>query len=240
MSRLARNLAVVGMVGGMLLATSSAAVARSDKPPTRGTDCVVQYIDERGGIVRTETEPEGREHGRFRCVAGQWTFAWDPFGADDRIVADEIWIDPSGAVSVRRFTGPALGNDLTMGEIAAIAQAVTGSGDVLIDRAIVAVDDGKERTPEQVEALLAGKDTTGVRVLKTIDKPDAALSAKDIIDEAGGTPETTVVYFSFWGAIKAALSWVADTIGEIGEWIDRHCGWGPSPNGLGVVVTCRW
>lgn len=156
------------------------------------------------------------------------------------IVADAIWVDPSGTVSVRRFTGPALGNDLTLGEIAAIAQAVTGSRKVLIDRAIVAVDDGKERTPEQVEALLAGKDTTGVRVLKTIEKPDRASSAKDVIDEAGGTPETTVVYFSLWGAIKSALSWVADTIGEIGEWIDRHCGWGPSPNGLGVVITCRW
>ncbi|MGC4819639.1 hypothetical protein [Micromonospora sp. DT63] len=240
MSRSARNLAVVGVVGAMALATASPAVARTDKPPTRGTDCLVQYLDDRGGIVRTETEPEGREHGQFRCVAGQWTFAWAPYEADDMIVADELWIDPSGTVSVRRFTGPALGNDLTLREITAIAQAVTGSGEVLIDRAIVAVDDGKERTPEQVEALLAGKDTTGVRVLKTIDKPDPAASTKDIIDEAGGTPESTVVYFSILGAIRSALAWVADTISDIGEWIGEHCDWGPSPSGLGVVVTCRW
>ncbi|MFF0314821.1 hypothetical protein ACFYPH_09240 [Micromonospora sp. NPDC005252] len=240
MSRLARNLAVVGVVGAMVLATSSAAVAQTDKPPTRGTDCVVQYLDDRGGIARTETEPEGREHGQFRCVAAQWTFAWDPFGADDMIMVDEIWIDPSGAVTARRFTGPALGNDLTLGEIAAITQAVTGSGKVLIDRAIVAVDDGKERTPEQVQALLAGKDTTGVRVLGTIDKPDPAKSTKDIIDEAGGTPESTVVYFSILGAIKSALAWVADTIHDIGEWMEEHCTWGPSPTGLGVVITCGW
>ncbi|SCG60745.1 hypothetical protein [Micromonospora zamorensis] len=239
MKRLAHRLAVIGVVSGTVLAMSSAAVARPDKPPTKGTDCVVQHVDERGGIVRTETEPEGREHGQFRCEGGQWTFAWDPFGADDMIRAGEIQIDPAGAVSARRFTGPALGNDLTVGEIAGIAQAVSGSREVLVDRAIVAVDDGKERTPEQVAALLAGKDDTGVRVLDIIEKPEAAMSTKDVIDEAGGTPETTVVYFSIWGAIKSVFAWIVDTIGEIGEWIDDHCDVG-SPNDFGDIVTCRW
>ncbi|MEU1396776.1 hypothetical protein ABZ403_12045 [Micromonospora zamorensis] len=239
MKRLAHRLAVIGVVSGTVLAMSSAAVARPDKPPTKGTDCVVQHVDERGGIVRTETEPEGREHGQFRCEGGQWTFAWDPFGADDMIRAGEIQIDPAGAVSARRFTGPALGNDLTVGEIATIAQAVSGSREVLIDRAIVAVDDGKERTPEQIEALLAGKDDTGVRVLDIIEKPNAAMSTKDVIDEAGGTPESTVVYFSIWGAIKSVFAWIVDTIGDVGEWIDDHCDLG-SPNDFGDVVTCRW
>ncbi|MFI6258862.1 hypothetical protein ACIBCL_22550 [Micromonospora zamorensis] len=239
MKRLAHRLAVIGVVSGTVLAMSSAAVARPDKPPTKGTDCVVQHVDERGGVVRTETEPEGREHGQFRCEGGQWTFAWDPFGADDMIRAGEIQIDPAGAVSARRFTGPALGNDLTMGEIATIAQAVSGSREVLVDRAIVAVDDGKERTPEQVAALLAGKDDTGVRVLDIIEKPNAAMSTKDVIDEAGGTPESTVVYFSIWGAIKSVFAWIVDTIGDVGEWIDDHCDLG-SPNDFGDVVTCRW
>ncbi|KAB1947551.1 hypothetical protein F8271_04305 [Micromonospora sp. ALFpr18c] len=239
MSRLARRLAVIGVVSGTVLAMSSAAVAQTDEPPTRGTDCVVQYVDDRGEVVRTGTEPEGRMYGQFRCVGGQWRFAWEPFGADDLIAADAIRIDPSGAVSVRRFTGPALGNDLTLGEIAAIARAVTGSPAVTIDRAIVAVDDGKERTPEQVEALLAGKDDTGVRVLDIIEKPNAAMSTKDVIDEAGGLPETTVVYFSLWGAIKSVFAWIVDTISDVGEWIDDHCDWG-SPNIVGDIVTCRW
>ncbi|WP_433551065.1 hypothetical protein ACQP08_25315 [Micromonospora zamorensis] len=239
MKRLAHRLAVIGVVSGTVLAMSSAAVARTDKPPTKGTDCVVQHVDERGGIVRTETEPEGREHAQFRCEGGQWTFAWDPFRADDMIRAGEIQVDPAGAVSARRFTGPALGNDLTVGEIATIAQAVSGSREVLIDRAIVAVDDGKERTPEQIEALLAGKDDTGVRVLDIIEKPNAAMSTKDVIDEAGGTPESTVVYFSIWGAIKSVFAWIVDTIGDVGEWIDDHCDLG-SPNDFGDVVTCRW
>jgi hypothetical protein len=237
---LARRLAVIGVVGGMVLTVSSTAVAETGKPPEKGTDCVVHYVDDRGGIIRTETEPEGRVHGQFHCVGGQWVFGWDPGSADDAIAADEIWIDPSGAVSARRFTGPALGNDLTLGEIAAIAQAVTGSREVMIDRAVVAVDDGKERAPEEIEALLAGKDTTGVRVLKTIEKPDPTRSTRDVIGEAGGTPESTVVYFSIWGAIKSVFAWVADTIQDIGEWIDRHCDWEPSPNGLGTVVVCHW
>ena len=188
MSRLAHRLAVIGVVSGTVLAMSSAAVAQTVKPPQKGTDCVVEHVDERGEVVRTETEREGREYGPFRCVGGQWTFAWAPFAADDMITADEIQVDPAGAVSVRRFAGPALGNDLTVGEMAGIARAISGSREVLIDRAIVAVDDGKERTPEQVEALLAGKDDTGVRVLDIIEKPNAAMSTKDVIDEAGGDP----------------------------------------------------
>ncbi|RZT80428.1 hypothetical protein EV382_3677 [Micromonospora violae] len=240
MSRLAHHLAVIGVVSATVLAMSSAAaVARTDKPPHKGTDCVVEYVDERGGVVRTETEREGREYGQFRCVGGQWTFAWEPFRADDMITADAIQLDPSGAVSVRRFTGPALGYDLTVGEMAGIARAISGSREVVVDRAIVAVDDGKERTPEQIQALLAGKDDTGVKVLDIVDKPNAAMSTKDLIDEAGGTPETTVVYFSIWGAIKAAVAWVVDKIGDIGEWIDDHCDWG-SPNDVGDIVTCRW
>ncbi|MEU8085645.1 hypothetical protein AB0B57_18745 [Micromonospora sp. NPDC049101] len=239
MKHLAHQLTVLGVVSATVLALPTTAVARPDKPPTKGTDCVVQHLDDRGGVVRTETEPEGRVHGQFRCEGGRWTFAWDPFGADDLITASEIQIDPSGAVSVRRFTGPALGNDLTVGEIATIAQAVSGSREVLVDRAIVAVDDGKERTPEQIEALLAGKDDTGVRVLDIIEKPTAAMSTKDVIDEAGGTPETTVVYFSIWGAIKSVIAWIVDTIDDIGEWIDDHCGSG-SPNTVGDIVTCRW
>ncbi|MDG4802740.1 hypothetical protein [Micromonospora sp. WMMD980] len=240
MNRLARRLAVLGVVSGTLLAMSSAAVAGTDETPDKDTDCVVQYTDDQGTVVRTGTEPEGREQGQFRCVGGKWTFAWAPFDADDMITSDEIWISPSGAVSVRRFTGPALGGDLTLGEIAAIEQAVSGSGRTVIDRAIVAVDDGKQRTPEQVAALLAGKDDTGVRVLGTVEKPDAAMSVKDIVDEAGGTPETTVVYFSLWGAIKAVFAWIVDTISGIDDWIDRHCRWWPSTSGVGAVFECRW
>ncbi|MEV1075204.1 hypothetical protein [Micromonospora parva] len=239
MSLLAHRLAVIGVASATVLAMSSSAVAQTDKPPRKGADCVVQHVDERGGTVRTETAPEGKEYGAFRCVGGQWTFGWSPFAADDLITAGEIQVDPAGAVSVRRFTGPALGNDLTAGEIAGIAQAVSGSREVFVDRAIVAVDDGKQRTPEQVAALLAGKDDTGVRVLDIVEKPDAAMSTKEIIDEAGGTPETTVVYFSLWGAIKSVFAWIVDTIGEIGEWIDDHCDWG-SPNDVGDIVTCRW
>ncbi|MBQ1030625.1 hypothetical protein KBX26_11550 [Micromonospora sp. C97] len=239
MSLLAHRLAVIGVASATVLAMSSAAVAQTVKPPRKGADCLVQHVDERGGTVRTETAPEGKEYGAFRCVGGLWTFGWAPFAADDMITAGEIQVDPAGAVSVRRFTGPALGNDLTVGEIAGIAQAVSGSREVFVDRAIVAVDDGKQRTPEQVAALLAGKDDTGVRVLDIVEKPDAAMSTKEIIDEAGGTPETTVVYFSLWGAIKSVFAWIVDTIGEIGEWIDDHCDWG-SPNDVGDIVTCRW
>jgi len=234
-----RRLAVIAAVSAIVLTMSSAAAAGSGKPPEKGTDCVAHYVDDKGKIIRTAVEPEGRKHGQFRCTGGQWVFGWDPFGPDDAITAGEIWIDPAGTASVRQFRGPALGNELTIGEIAAIAQAVTGSR-AAVERAIVAVDDGKERTPEQIEALLAGKDTTGVKVLDTVDKPDPRKMTKDIIGDAGGTPETTVVYLSFWGAIKGFFAWVADTITDIGEWIDRHCEWEFSRDSFGIVIVCRW
>jgi hypothetical protein len=239
MKRMAHRLAVLGVAGGMVLTMPAAAVAQTGKAGKGGTDCVVEHVDERGEVRDTSTEPEGAVYGQFRCEGGQWVFAWAPFERDDAITAGEVQVDPAGTVSVRRFAGPALGNDLTVAEMAGIVQALSGSKEVMFDRAVVAVDDGKERTPEEIEALLAGKDTTGVRVLGTVEWPDPAKSSADLIDEVGGTPETTVVYFSIWGAIKDAIAWVVDTLNDIGDWLENHCWWGP-PSQIGVVVTCQW
>ncbi|WP_326549407.1 hypothetical protein [Micromonospora sp. NBC_01813] len=235
-----RRLAVIAAVSAIVLTLSSTVAAGSGRPPEKDTDCVVHHVDDSGKIVRTEAAPEGRKLGQFRCVGGQWVFEWNPFGPDDAITADEIRIDPAGTASVSEFRGPALSNELTIGEIATIARVVTGSREAVIERAIVAVDDGKTRTPEQIEALLAGKDTTGVKVLDTVDKPDLRLATKDLIDDAGGTPETTVVYLSIWGAIKGFFAWVVDTITDIGEWIDRHCHREFASTGFGITLVCRW
>lgn len=239
MRRMMHRLAVLGVVSATGLALSAAAVAHTVEPRTSGSECVVEHVDERGAVTDTFAEREGAEYGQFRCEGGQWVFAWAPFERDDAITAGEIQVDPAGTISVRRFVGPAQGYELTMAEMAGIIQAVTGDRDVVIDRAVVTVDDGRERSPEEIEAILAGKDTDA-RVLGVIDRPDLALSTKDVIGETGGTPETTVVYFSIWGAIKGAFAWVVNKIEEVGEWIEEHCFWGPSSDGLGVSLTCRW
>ena len=66
------------------------------------------------------------------------------------------------------------------------------------------------------------------------------MSAGDLIHGAGGTPETTVVYFSLWGAIKGFFAWVVDTIHDIGTWLQEHCDVGPSWDGQSIEVTCQF
>ena len=241
MRRMTHRLAVLGVVGGLALAMSAMAVSgpamAGEEPPGSDTGCAVEHLDERGAVTDTSVEPKGAVYGEFGCVGGHWEFAWAPFGPDDAITADAVQVDPAGTVSVRQFAGPALAGDVTMAEIAGIARAIGGGKDAVIDRAVVAVDDGRERSPAEIEALLAGKDTTGAKVLKTIDRPDPSAGIKGITDGVGGQ-EPTVVYFSILGALKDAFSWVVDKIHDAVDWVKENCT--VRPSGLGVVIVCTW
>jgi hypothetical protein len=78
-------------------------------------------------------------------------------------------------------------------------------------------------------------------VLGVIDRPDLALSVDDLVGDVGGTPGSTVVYFSLWGAIKRAVAWVVDVIEDVGEWIHEHCTIQPAiPPDMGFDFSCRW
>ncbi len=232
MRRMAHRLAVLGVASGLALAMSVTASAAS--PQTSGADCILQQIDEHGRVVGTSLQRQGTVVGRFRCVAGQWQFVQPPLAQGEAITAHEIQVDRAGVVSARRIVGPALSYDLTVAEISRIAQAVTGERDAMIDRAIVAVDDGRTRTAEEIQALFDGRDATGLRVIGDV-RPELASTTAAIIHDVGGTPEGTVVYFSFWGALKAAWAWVVQKIEEVGDWIDEHCDWfGDDP------ITCHW
>lgn len=226
------RLTVLAAVGGLLLAGSAQAVAAA------GSQCVVQQVDERGGIVATSVQREGAEYGYFRCAFGRWEYARARFGGENTLVARELQVDPAGVVSVRRLAGAALGYDLTMAEMAEVFEAVTGDRDMVIARAVVVVADGRERTEAEVEALLAGRDGTGARVLRTLDRPGPDLTTDDIIGGTGGSPENTVVYFSIWGAIKRAVAWVVDQVRDAADWLEDHCDWGSDPDG--IFVVCRW
>lgn len=224
-----RRLMFLALAASTTVAVVSTATPAMGKSNSR-TDCVVQQVDERGEVRDTSAEPEGTVRGEFRCVGGVWEFGWAPFGPDNSITAAALQVDPAGAVSVREFDRPARSRDLTLGEMAGIARAINGSKDMVFMRAVVTIDDGKERTAAEVEALLAGKDTTGAKVLRTIDRPDPAMTVQDIVDETGGQ-EPTVVYFwsDVWDAITGAVNWVIDGINEIGDWINDHCTWFPPP-----------
>ncbi|GIH05555.1 hypothetical protein Rhe02_36220 [Rhizocola hellebori] len=239
MRRMAHRLTALGVVSGLALAMPAAAVARTGEPLAGSGECVVQQTDLRGRVTGTTVEREGAVYGQFRCAGGQWVFTWAPFGRDDIVTASEIQVDPTGTVLARRLTGPALSRDLTMADMAAIAEATTGSGRAVVERAVVVADDGRQRTPAEIEALLAGRDTTGARVLDVIDRPDAAMSTNDLVGGAGGTPGSTVVYFSIWGAIKGFFQWIADKLNDLGSWLKEHCDIGPSWDGQSIEVTCQ-
>ncbi|MEV6963945.1 hypothetical protein AB0M47_02440 [Hamadaea sp. NPDC051192] len=241
MRPLAYRLAVLGAIGGMALATTAAATpaVAGEAAPIKG-ECVIEHVDERGQVVDTASAREGEEYGPFRCADGQWKLVRNPFDRDDAVTSLEIQIDPAGTVLPGRLVGPALGAGMTLHDMASLVQALTGEK-VVVDRAIVAVDDGRQRTPEQVRALLAGKDTTGVRVLGEFDRLDQAMTVKDVIDGAeGADPETTVVYFSIWGAIKDAFAWVVKKLRAVGDWLDEHCHLEPSPTGDGADLVCEF
>ncbi|MFE9206779.1 hypothetical protein [Micromonospora sp. NPDC007230] len=242
MRPLAYRVAVLGAIGGIALATTAAAtpVVAGESTPIKG-ECVIEHVDERGQVTETASAQEGDEYGQFRCADGQWKLVRNPFDRDDAVTSLEIQIDPAGNVSPGRLAGSALGMGMTLGDMARLVQALTGDQEVVVDRAIVAVDDGRQRTPEEVQALLAGKDTTGVRVLGEFDRLDPKMTTRDIIDVTeGADPETTVVYFSIWGAIKDALNWVVKKLRAAGDWLAEHCHLEPSPTGGGADLVCEF
>lgn len=224
----------------VIAAVGTANPAVADKG--KGKDCVVEYIDERGEVRETATVPEGTKLGEFRCVGGVWEFSWDPYGPDESVTAPRLQVKPDGTVTAKQFVRPARARDLTLREMAGIFKAVTGAREeIVFKRAVVAVDDGRKRTPEEVEALLAGKDTTGAKILGTFDRLDPARTVEDIADETG-TSEPVVVYFlsGIWDAIVDAVNWVIDGVNEVIDWLDDHCTWFPPPPPLGTIVTCQW
>ncbi|GAA1420530.1 hypothetical protein [Catellatospora coxensis] len=244
-----RRLMVAALAVGTTLAVAGAAAPALAGDRAGGkVDCVVEQVDERGEVRGTSTEPEGAQVGEFRCVAGLWQFGWAPYEADDLITAPAVQVGPKGQVSVRRFHRPERGGDLTFGEMAEIARVITGGKAAVFQRAVVTVDDGRERTPAEVEAILAGKDTTGAKVLRTVDKLDPASTVQDVVDGAGGG-EPVVVYLlsEIWdaitGAVSAVIDWVVDGIDGIGDWIHDHCTWFPPPppgSDTIPIVTCQF
>lgn len=237
MRRMTHRVVLLAAVGGMALAATPAHAASAVEASEQ---CVVEQVDERGGVTHTSAAREGSVYGQFRCVGGQWELETSPFERGDAITSGAIQVDPSGNVSASRLSGPALSYGMSLAEMARVYQAVTGEA-VTIERAVVTVDDGRIRTPEQIEALLAGRDTTGARVLDIVDRPDQALSPGDIVGDAGGTPGNTVVYLSIWGAIKNAFWSVVDAVTDAYDWLDEHCDWHfvPPPN-FGIELRCRF
>ncbi len=231
-------LAASTMVAAVGMANPAAA-GKGDK----GADCVVQHVDERGQVRDSSIDPEGTMRGEFRCVGGAWRYSWAPFGADDFVTATQLRVDPKGAVSITGYERLGRRPQLTLGERADIARAATGARAVAITRAIVAVNDGRQRTPEEVAALFAGKDSTGVKVLRTVERPDPASTVGDIVDGVDGG--SVVVYFwsEIWDGIVDFFTWVGDTIDSIGDWIDENCTWFPPPPPGSTdipIIHCEW
>jgi hypothetical protein len=238
-----RRLMPVALAASTLVAAfgmaSPAAAGKADK----GSGCAVQHVDERGQPRGTSSEPEGTVRGEFRCVDGAWRYSWAPFGPDDFVAAAQLQVDPKGGVWPIGYERLGHRRQLTLGERADIARAFTGARAVAITRVLVAVDDGRQRTSEEILALFAGKDATGAKVLRTVDRPDPAATVGDIIDGVDDGP--VVVYFlsEIWDGIVGFFAWVGDVIDGIGDWIDENCIWFPPPPPGSTdipIIHCEW
>lgn len=243
MARIIHYAAALSLLGALVMAAPAAAQASTDS----GTECTAQHVNESGTVTGTSAENEGVVYGPFHCTAGEWRVTWSPYGPDDVILSAVIQVDPAGNATAVDMTTPWTGGYLTMAQGAALAEAVTGRTEAVIQRAVVIADDGKERTPDDVQALLAGKDTTGARVLATIDKPGLATTTKDLADQAGAM-DPTVIYLSWggiWGAIKSIINKIGEVIdgaidgaGDAFNWLQKHCTWVVSPKSIGI--RCQW
>jgi hypothetical protein len=232
-----RRLILVALAAGAAVAmagTESLAV------PKGGKGCVIEIVDERGQVRETKTEPEGTKRGEFVCSGGVWLYS---VGQDDFVKIPRLQVGPEGKTTAREFVRPARTRPLTLGQMADIDRAMRGARESgVFMRAVIAVDDGRKRTPEEVEALLHGKDATGAKILRTIERPDSAKSPEDLVNDLGPT-EPVVVYFwsEIWDAITDAVNWVIDGIGGIIGEIWEHCSVGPSfPPDFGFDIDCSW
>jgi len=216
--KLMHLLAAAAVAGGLVLSAPAAALAQSSA-------CTVENTS----TGRTSSAPDGTHAGSFRCAGGHWEL---PAGADV-ITADVVAVDAAGTVTAPAYSLSTKGDNPTMAQLAGLAQALNGSKQSAIASVVVAADDGKVRTPTEVKALFAGKDTTGLRVLAKYDQPAAGATVGDLVDQAGSSGPT-VVYFSVWGAVKAAVGWVVDGLKSIGnaiegaaddiaDWVTAHC-----------------
>jgi hypothetical protein len=230
---------------GTALAVAGAAypAAAGEKPSGKGSECVVQAIDERGEVRDSWVEKEGSRLGEFVCTSEGWQYS---FGREESITAPRLQVDPEGKVTAPEYERPARARALTFSEMADVLRVVRGSREAgTFLRAVVAIDDGRERSPEEVEAILAGKDTTGAKIVRTFDRLDPDATVDDVVDESG-TEEDVVVYLlgGIWDAIKGAISdavnWVIDGINDIGDWFDDHCTWFPPPPPVGTIVVCQF
>jgi hypothetical protein len=237
-----RKLLLVALAASTTVAVAGVAGPAMAKPdPTGG--CVVQQLDERGAVRTTWVEKQDAKRGEFRCAGGVWEYRWAPFKSDDVITAPALQVDPAGRISAHDYSRPGRGGDLTLGELANIGRVTTGADAVILSGAVVLADDGKKRTAAEIEAILAGKDTTGAKVLRVVDKIDPESTVGGVVDGTGGNGPV-VVYFwgglwdSITGAITGALNWIVDGLNQIGDWIDSHCVSGPvGVGGYGVVCT---
>jgi hypothetical protein len=62
------------------------------------------------------------------------------------------------------------------------------------DRAVVVTDDGADLTPEQVEALLGGKDAGEVEVLKAIDRVPVDTTVNDLTEGVDTAARVIIIF----------------------------------------------
>jgi hypothetical protein len=173
----------VGMVAGAIVSATGPAFAADDKPAPKGKDCVVENVDDNGNTVSTSTVPEGTVVGVFHCSGGEWKFGWYPFDAFVSGTAGPLAVNTSGLVEGAVLNVDTREGKLAVREIQSVVEKAFDEPLATPDKAIVVADRGTDLSAGEIEALLAGKDVDGVKLLATV-QPKPEHSINDLNDSA--------------------------------------------------------
>ena len=80
---------------------------------------------------------------------------------------------------------------LSLGQIQSLAERATGERLGDLQRVVVVDGVTRDLTPEQMDALLAGKDVDGITVRLAVDDPSLDSTVGDLFDKAGVTGSTS-------------------------------------------------
>jgi hypothetical protein len=185
----------VGMIAGAIMSVTGAAHAEDNDPPVGTRTCIVEYIDEHGNTIRRETVPEGTVVGPFVCRRGDWTFNFWPFNALVAGSTGGLTLDQNGSVADAVLDVDTRDGGLEVRELVSIVERLLGETADSAGRAVVVATERGELLPEDLTALLGGREVPGVRILSTTyPRPDTTLGDLGGSDDGSGVTAKKVVY----------------------------------------------
>lgn len=202
--RLLSKALAVGVIAGAIMSAGGVALAEDDGPPSGGKGCLVEIVDANGNTIGFEVVPEGTVISLFHCRGGEWHFGWFPFDALVSGSTDQVTVDEKGLVKDAVLEVDTRDGDLAVREMLSVVERLFDEAvDAPGKAAVVTFTDRRgELSPEEIGALLDGRDVAGVKVLALGDpRPEETINDLDEGSGGGGVMERKVV-------VRISKNWI--------------------------------